>query len=335
MERYNFLTGSLETEYEENTMTYQVPSEKELIATGWYGAVQLYGAAIGDICGSIYEFKNFRTDRPEEIELINNACYFTDDTILTAAIAVAMSMDSFSDASTHGEKRAILLVSRRFSGASSDAKKPQELYSKALWEWGNRYSEPIRAYGTRFQEWLWDPKRKPYGSYGNGAAMRISAIPQLFHRTYQDNYTIEGLLEEVRLATVPTHGHPEGIKGAQATAVAILLGWLGKSKEEIKKAVVGRFGYNLDRTLSEIRPTYGFDETCQGTVPVAITAFLESHDFVSAIQNAISVGGDSDTIAAITGSIAEAYYKEIPEDLKVFARGKLPDNIKQALGMTE
>jgi ADP-ribosylglycohydrolase len=284
--------------------------------------VSLYGAAIGDICGSIYEFNNRKTDRPEEIELINEACYFTDDTVLTAAIADALTSNDI----------AIRNIDRRFWSGKYRDDEASLLYSESLWNWGNRY--PGRGYGGNFQQWLRDSERKTYGSYGNGAAMRISPIARRFcNSDYHGNITLAGLFNEVVLATATTHGHPEGIKGAQATALAIVLGHQGKTKDEIRNEIVTRFGYDLSRTLAEIRPDYGFDETCQGTVPVAITAFLESHDFVSAIQNAISVGGDSDTIAAITGSIAEAFYKEIPEDLKAFARSKLPGDILLALGI--
>jgi len=145
------------------------------------------------------------------------------------------------------------------------------------------------------------------------------------------------VMSEAEWATEPTHGHPEGLKGAKAVCEAIYWAQRGRSKDAIKNVLSygygGRYGYDFSKSLAEIRPDYQFDVTCQGTVPVAIIAFLESHDFVSAIQNAISVGGDSDTIAAITGSIAESYYQEIPENLKAFARSKLPDDIQVALGM--
>jgi ADP-ribosylglycohydrolase len=179
----------------------------------------------------------------------------------------------------------------------------------------------------------------PYGSFGNGAAMRISPVAWSYCRIAPliDEY-YPTLLMAVEAATVPTHGHPESLRGAKAVSMAICLAYNGEwgqkqSKEYIGRVIAHDYGYDLNKSLAEIRPTYQFDSSCAGTVPVAIRAFLESHDFVSAIQNAISVGGDSDTIAAITGSIAEVYYGDIPYELKAFARSKLPDDIQEALGM--
>ena len=296
----------------------------------------LYGAIIGDICGSIYEFNNFKTDKPEKINLINDECYFTDDTVCTAAIA-----DSVKPLLEYMQPP----CPNSAEGLNGQLRNRLEIdYGIALWNWGNKYPEPERSYGSRFWQWLQDPERKPYGSYGNGAAMRISPIAWLLFEHYRQNPpgSMMGqefrvscydkiLRREVEEATKPSHGHPEGIKGAHAVAWACFTAWCGREKELIREDITRRFGYDLSKTLADIRPNYGFDETCQGTVPVAIIAFLESHDFVSAIQNAISVGGDSDTIAAITGSIAEAYYKEIPEDLIQFVRERLTDDILVAL----
>ena len=295
----------------------------------------LYGAVIGDICGSIYEFNNCKTDRPEEIELINDKCYFTDDTVLTVAIADATQ--NFADVSFDD----IWNSSGRFAKSVFCRD-----YGEALWKWGNRYSESLRAYGSMFLRWLQSTERNEYGSYGNGAAMRISPIAWRIWEHHRRHPAGSGmgaearidmyrnlLMQEIEWATKPTHGHLEGIKGAQAVGLATYMAWAGADKLYIRRQVTKCFGYDLSGTLAEIRPSYCFDVTCQGTVPIAIMAFLESHDFVSAIQNAISVGGDSDTIAAITGSIAEAYYQEIPEQLMEFAKNKLPNDIQKTLGM--
>jgi ADP-ribosylglycohydrolase len=261
-----------------------------------------YGAVVGDICGSIYQWNNRKTDKPSEIELINSKCYFTDDTVLTAAVA--------------------------------DAARTDWDYQRAIYAWANRYSD--LEYGTNFFNWFHSDNLKPYQSYGNGSAMRVSYIGWAFTTDTVSPHT-NGLAEmfleeEARASAEVTHNHPEGIKGAQAVATAIFLARKNESKDKIKQFIQSKFEYDLNRTLDEIRPTYRFDVTCQGSVPQAIIAFLESHDFVSAIQNAISIGGDSDTIACITGSIAEAYYKEIPQELKDFAKSKLPDDIQKALG---
>jgi ADP-ribosylglycohydrolase len=248
-----------------------------------------YGAAFGDTAGSIYEFENRKTDRPEEIQLLDNPlCHFTDDTVLTAAIAEAARTDRD--------------------------------YKKALHKWANRY--PNAGYAGMFYRWAMSKyPPQPYNSFGNGSAMRVSAVGWMFD-------TEEEVLREAKRSAEPTHNHPEGIKGAQSVALAIFLCRKGASKEQVKERIERKFGYDLSRTLADIRPDYTFDVTCQGAVPVAFIAFLESRDFVSAIQNAISVGGDSDTIAAIAGSIAEACYGlgcvELPSDY-------LPADIRDAL----
>ena len=242
----------------------------------------MYGAIIGDICGSIYEFNNFKTDNPGEIQLIDPRCFFTDDTVLTCAIM--------------------------------DAVLSKWNYKKALYRWANKY--PKRGYGQGFALWYTSFLPKPYNSFGNGSAMRVSSIGWAFD-------TIEETLAEAKRSAEVTHNHPEGIKGAQAVAAAIFLARHGRSKESIKKCIEDTFGYNLHRTLKDIRPQYTFSGSCQGTVPEAIIAFLESNDFTGAIQNAISLGGDADTLACITGSIAEAYYKDIPVELKEFAEQNL------------
>lgn len=156
--------------------------------------------------------------------------------------------------------------------------------------------------------WIFEPDVQPYNSWGNGSAMRVSPVGFAF----DDEETV---LREARRSAEVSHNHPEGIKGAQATALAVFLARRGESKETIRQEISQRFGYDLNRTLEQIRPSYQFDESCQGTVPEAIIAFLESKDYVDAVRKAVSLGGDSDTLACITGGIAYAYYKELPAEI--------------------
>jgi ADP-ribosylglycohydrolase len=227
----------------------------------------MIGAIVGDIVGSIYEFNNIKT---KEFQLFGKDCFFTDDTVMTLAVADALLAGGKPDDFIDSMKRL-----------------------------GNLY--PYSGYGGRFRVWLFSDSREPYNSYGNGSAMRVSPCA----------WIADSLAEAEALAArsaVVTHDHAEGIKGAQATAAAIYLARTGAGKTDIKSRIEGEYGYDLSRTLDEIRPTYNFNETCQKTVPEAIIAFLESDGFEDAVRNAISLGGDSDTLAAITGSIAEAAY---------------------------
>lgn len=184
-------------------------------------------------------------------------------------------------------------------------------YAKVYRSFGIRY--PRRGYGGNFRKWLSANNPEPYNSWGNGSAMRVSPVGW-----YCDN--IDDVLAEAKKSAEVTHNHPEGIKGAQAAASAVYLARTGKSKDEIKRFIVDSFGYDLNRTIDEIRPTFQFDESCQGTVPEAIIAFLESTDYENAVRLAVSIGGDSDTLAAIAGGIAEAFYQEIPEDIADFVQ---------------
>jgi len=176
---------------------------------------------------------------------------------------------------------------------------------------------PLAGYGGKFTIWMVTGSG-PYNSWGNGSAMRVSPVGFAFN-------SVEEVLDEAKRSAEVTHNHPEGIKGAQATALAIFLARTGESKETIKKEITGRFEYNLDRTLNRIRPGYHFDVSCQGSVPESIIAFLESTDFESAVRNAVSLGGDSDTMACIAGGIAQAYYKEIPAEIILNVRDRLPE----------
>jgi ADP-ribosylglycohydrolase len=190
--------------------------------------------------------------------------------------------------------------------ATMDAILNQKNYTESYQLFGRNY--PHRGYGGNFSSWIYTENPEPYNSWGNGSAMRVSPVG------WYSN-SIEAVMAEAQKSAEVTHNHPEGIKGAQSTAVAIYMARTGKGKDEIKKFIMDTFQYDLDRKIDDIRPDYEFDVSCQGSVPEAIIAFLESTDFENAIRLAISVGGDSDTIACITGGIAEAYYQKIPDNI--------------------
>lgn len=227
--------------------------------------------------------------------MFSKGCSFTDDSVMTIAV---------------GE--ALLAV-----GTEATVKKIEETVVTIMQDWGKRY--PYAGYGGRFRYWFRERNPKPYGSYGNGSAMRVSAAGWLYD-------SMERTREVARATANVTHNHPEGIKGAEATASAIYMARNGFSKEEIKEYIEREFHYNLNRTLDEIRPGYHMDETCQRTVPEAIIAFLESQDFEDATRNAVSLGGDTDTLGAITGSIAEAFYG-IPAVLVAECRSRLDEGL--------
>ena len=247
----------------------------------------MIGAIIGDIVGSVYEFDNIKT---KEFELFTKYCGFTDDTVLSVAVAEA------------------LMKCKPF-----DADKFKEKLIDLFHEYGRLY--PDVGYGGRYLDWLENKKRNPYNSCGNGSAMRVSAVGW-----YAKN--LEECEKIAKLSAEITHNHPDGIAGAVATAGAIFLARNGKDKEEIKKYIEEY--YKVDFTLNEIRPAYEFWEINSKTVPQAFRCFYEAEGFEDTIRNAISIGGDSDTIAAIAGSIAEAFYG-IPEDIKETALSYLDD----------
>ncbi len=253
----------------------------------------MWGAIIGDIVGSVYEFNNHRS---KEFELFKPECFFTDDTVMSVAVG-----------------KALLDSNRNYHLFSRDVVDEMKFF-------GRKY--PDAGYGGRFGVWLRKNDSLPYDSYGNGSAMRVSAC----------GFAAESLQEAVRFAydsAYCTHNHFEGIKGACAVSVAIFLAREGRSKEEIKD-YIKKYYYNIDFTLDEIRDTYEFNETCQYTVPQALEAFFESTDFEDAIRCAISVGGDSDTLAAITGSVAQAYYG-IPDDIIAKARTYIDDFLLETI----
>lgn len=240
----------------------------------------MLGAIAGDVIGSVYEHRPIKT---MEFPLFGSHSRFTDDTVLTVAVACSI-----------------------LEGVS---------YEVSLKIFGRKY--PDAGYGGSFYQWLFSAESGPYNSWGNGAAMRVSPVGFAFA-------TPEEVLAEAQKTAEVTHNHPEGIKGSQAAALAVFLARTGASREEIRNEITHRFGYDLNRTLEGIRPTYRFDISCQGTVPEAIIAFLESADYEDAVRKAVSLGGDSDTLACITGGIAQAYYGEIPEGIVAEVRKRLP-----------
>ncbi len=243
----------------------------------------MLGAIAGDIIGSVYERNNIKST---EFPLFGENSRFTDDTVLTIAVAHAI-LDDLD-------------------------------YTGTLKLYGRKY--PNAGYGGSFRNWIFSPSKEPYNSWGNGSAMRVSPIGWAFN-------TAGDVLREAEKSAAATHNHPEGIKGAQSVALAILMARQGEGKETIKQEIERRFNYDLNRSLSEIRPDYKFDVSCQGSVPESIIAFLESESFEDAVRLAISIGGDSDTIACIAGSIAEAFYKEIPPHITAEVKQRLPDNL--------
>jgi ADP-ribosyl-[dinitrogen reductase] hydrolase len=252
----------------------------------------LIGAIIGDIVGSRFEFNNHRS---KEFELFTNECNVTDDSIMTIAVAKAI---------IETEKELKPLLNERGNNYEYN-KLLESMTIKYMQEIGRKY--PYCGYGGMFGRWIFSDNPKPYNSFGNGAAMRISPVGFIAKTEHE-------ACELSKTVTSTMHNHVEGIKGAEATVVSIYMAKQGATREEIRHKINENY-YNLNFTIDEIRDTYKFNETCQGTVPQAIVAFLESNSFEDAIRIAISVGGDSDTLAAITGSIAETYYG-VPGDIK-------------------
>ena len=237
----------------------------------------MYGAILGDIIGSPFEFD--RGSKTKNFDLFTRGCGFTDDSVMTVAVAEALLK----------------------AGVDADTDTIEKVVIQQMQKWGKRY--PNAGYGLRFLNWLAAKDPKPYGSFGNGSAMRVSAAGWLYD-------TLERTREVARATAVVTHDHPEGIKGAEATASCIFLARTGASKDEIR-------GYH-------------HVESCQETVPEAITAFLESGDFEDAIRNGVSLGGDADTLTAITGSIAEAFYG-VPDALKTECRNRISEDLRVVL----
>jgi ADP-ribosylglycohydrolase len=239
----------------------------------------MLGAIVGDVIGSVHEWAGTKT---KDFELFLPQSTFTDDSVLTVAVAQWI---------LDGEDLA------------------ETLRSYAV-------DYPGRGYGSMFDSWVGSTARRPYNSFGNGSAMRVSPVGFACR-------ALDDVLSISERSAAVTHDHHEGVRGAQATAAAIFFARSGQTKDGIRRSLEERFGYDLHTPLDEIRPTYSFDVTCQGTVPQAIIAFLESTSFEDAIRNAISLGGDADTLACITGGMAEAYYGGVPPEIERQVRGLL------------
>ena len=257
----------------------------------------MYGALLGDMIGAPYEFD--RGSKTKDFPLFSRYSEFTDDSVMTIAVAQAL-LDTPPDTTDNVFCENIV---------------------KSMQRWGRKY--PDAGYGGMFYQWLRVRDPQAYGSFGNGSAMRVSSAGWLYD-------SIQETRRIARLTAQVTHNHPEGIKGAEATASAIYLARTGSSKEEIRNYIIREFGYDLSRTCDEIRPTYHHVETCQKTVPEAITAFMEGNDFEDVIRTAVSLGGDCDTLTCIAGSIAEAFYG-VPEEMKAECRKRLPKDMLEVV----
>ena len=256
----------------------------------------MIGAILGDMIGSPYEFD--RSPKTKEFPLFSKYSQFTDDSVMTVAVADALLS---AMGKTDDEIKAALVESMQ--------------------KWGQKY--PDAGYGGMFYRWLRSKQPEPYGSYGNGSAMRVSAAGWLYD-------TMEETRHIARLTAEVTHNHPEGIKGAEATASAIFMARKGSNKEDIRAYIIQEFGYDLSRTCDQIRPTYHHVESCQQTVPEAITAFLEGTNFEDVIRTAVSLGGDCDTLTCIACGIAEAFY-DVPKEMLLECKKRLPDDMLEVI----
>ena len=242
----------------------------------------MYGAILGDIIGSRFEFD--RGPWTKEFELFNRRNTWTDDTVMTIAIGEALLN----------------------SGKDADSSVIKAECIRSMKKWGQKY--PNAGYGARFINWVLSDDPMPYNSLGNGSAMRVSAAGLMYD-------SLERTREVARLTAEVTHNHPEGIKGAECTAAVMYLGRNGSTKDEIREYVINEFGYDISMTVDELRPLHRHDETCMDALPKALVAFLEGDSFEDVVRNAVSLGGDTDTIAAIAGAMAEAFYG-VPDCLK-------------------
>ncbi len=251
----------------------------------------MIGAIAGDVIGSVYEAVNTKS---LFFPLFSPYSRFTDDTVLTVAVAHAI-----------------------LTGES---------YLTSIRKFGKKF--PNAGFGGHFYDWLFSKDDQPYGSWANGSAMRVSPVGYVFD-------SLDQVLEEAKKSAEISHNHPEGIKGAQAIAAAVYFARTGIEKESIRREITEMFAYNLDRTVDEIRPGYTFDVSCQGSVPEAIIAFLDSYSFEDAIRQAISMGGDSDTIACMAGGIAQAFYGGVPEEIVTGVRSRLPEEFVEIIDAFE
>lgn len=248
----------------------------------------MLGAIAGDIIGSVYE--GSKQPFSENFPILSNNSRFTDDTVLTIAIAEAILTDGN--------------------------------YQKSVLKYARKY--PNAGYGGSFRTWMLSADPQPYNSFGNGSAMRVSPVGWAYS-------SLDDVLAEAERSAAITHDHPEGIKGAQAIALSIFYARKGFAKQDILGEVQKRFGYNLDQQLSTIRGSFKFDVTCQGTVPPALIAFRESENIESAIRKSVSLGGDADTLGAICGAVAEAYYHKFPQEIMDLINDRLPDEFLDVL----
>lgn len=292
----------------------------------------MYGAILGDIIGSSYEFRPYKG---KDFPLFTPVSRFTDDTVMTLAVAqgfldvLEAEKASLSGSDRLGDlgpeqakqERPVGKEGSSVQTLSTLAVPLQEALTRRMREFGLRHRDA--GYGGGFSRWLQDPGAGPYYSYGNGSAMRVSGVAWLFD-------DLDQVIWAARLQAGLTHNHPEGLKGAEAVAACIFLARQQASKADIKRYVRETFAYNLDRSLDDIRPSYGFEVSCQHSVPEAILAFLEGQDFEDCIRNAISLGGDADTQAAIAGSIAEAYYG-LPDRWCDKIKDFLPDDLLEVV----
>lgn len=256
----------------------------------------LYGAILGDMIGSVYEGRR-RAIKTKDFELFVERCHFTDDTTLTIAIAEALLT------------------------AGTDADDMKNVFVSSMQTWGRKYIHV--GYSRSFKQWLLEDNPQPLPKSSNGSAMRVSSVGWLFD-------TIERTRQVARQTAEVSHNTPEGIRGAESVASAVFLARNAASKDDIKTYVTNEFGYDLSRTLDEIRPNYYPIFACEGSVPEALISFLESENFEDAVRNAVSLGGDSDTLAAIAGSVAEAFY-EIPIELIREGHKRLPEDMREVV----
>ncbi len=257
----------------------------------------MYGAILGDIIGSPYEFAYW--ERNKSFELFPKYARFTDDTVMTVAIADALLS----------------------CGRYADEEEYEKAFVDSMQKWGMKYIDA--GYGGMFYRWIKSKSPQPYGSFGNGSAMRVSPVGWLFD-------SLEKTREVAKWSALVTHNHPEGIKGAEATASIIWMARNKASKKEIKEYIEKEFLYDLSRSCDDIRPDYEFNATCQGSVPEAIISFFESVDYEDCIRNAVSLGGDTDTLACIAGGMAEAFYG-IPDEILLEGKRRIMPDLKDVM----
>ena len=259
----------------------------------------MLGAIIGDITGSRFEFD--RGGKTKDFELFTNEDDFTDDTVMTIAVADGLMK----------------------AGLDADEDTVKENLVKSMQKWGRRY--PYAGYGARFIHWVFSDNPEPYNSYGNGSAMRVSSTGWLYP-------TLERTLEVARWSAEVSHNHIEGIRGAECTAAVIYLGRTGKSKEKIKEYILSHYDYDLSESLDELRNRHEHVETCMDSLPKALVSFFEGDSYEDVIRNVISLGGDTDTLGAIAGAMAEGYYG-IPENISEEVMDFIPEDMKEVIDM--